>query len=196
MTYETSSELAVIYASRMDETYKNLFFEKSSDKFLKELRYLKDETLYKIVWAMVKSRSVIIAAESARWTAVKAAISERAAEISPKVMSDLLVLSTMEAVASEAENPRDLFSQVEGELMKKMKLMALDDLINIMWTALKIDRGTKPFFERLERELVKRIKGIKDEQYETLMQCFVGEKSDKSIAQFSSKFMDLVIKVI
>jgi len=78
-------------------------------------------------------------------------------------MSDLLVLSTMEAVASEADNPRDLFSAVESELMKTMKLMGLDDLINIMWTALKIDRGSKPFFERLEKELAKRIRGIKDE---------------------------------
>lgn len=55
MTYETTSELAVIYASRMDVTYKNLFFEKTGEKFLKELRYLKDETMYKIVWAMVKA---------------------------------------------------------------------------------------------------------------------------------------------
>jgi len=55
MTYETTSELAVIYASRMDDTYKNLFFEKTAEKFLKELRYLKDETMYKIVWAMVKA---------------------------------------------------------------------------------------------------------------------------------------------
>lgn len=142
MTYETTSELAVIYASRMDDTYKKLFFEKTGEKFLKELRYLKDETMYKIVWAMVKAQSVLVAEESDRWNLVKTVVSERASEISPKVMSDLLVLSTMEAVASEVDNPRDLFSAVEGELMKTMKLMGLDDLINIMWTALKIDRGS------------------------------------------------------
>ena len=47
--------------------------------------------------------------------------------------------------------------------------MALDDLINLLWTALKIDRGSSMFYERLEKELGKRIRGIKDEQYETLL---------------------------
>lgn len=55
LTYETTSELAVIFAVRMDDNYKKQFFAKMIDKFLKELRYLKDETLYKIVWSLVKS---------------------------------------------------------------------------------------------------------------------------------------------
>lgn len=29
-----------------------------TDKFLKELRYLKDDTLYKIIWSMVKSGAI------------------------------------------------------------------------------------------------------------------------------------------
>ena len=163
MTYETTSELAVIYAMKMDETYKGLFFSKMTDKFLKELRYLKDETLYKIVWAMVKSRTVVIASNSVRWQTVKAVLQERAKEMNPKVMSDLLVLSTMEATSSEADNVKDLFSLVETPLMSKMKVMALDDLINLMWTALKIERGSPLFYERLERELSKRIRSIKDD---------------------------------
>ena len=44
-----------------------------------------------------------------------------------------------------------------------MKLMALDDLINLMWTALKIEKGSAVFYDRLEYEISKRIKGIKDE---------------------------------
>lgn len=55
LTYETTSELAVIFAVKMDENYKKQFFAKMIDKFCKELRYLKDETLYKIVWSLVKS---------------------------------------------------------------------------------------------------------------------------------------------
>ena len=195
LTFEVTAELAVIYAMKMDETYKGLFFKKMQDKFMKEIRYLKDETMYKIVWSMVKSQSVNIASNSDYWNSIKVTISERAAEIDPKIMSDLLVLSTMEASADENKSD-DLFSKVEGELMSKMKLMSLDDLINLLWTALKIDRGSGMFFERLEKELAKRIRTIKDEQYETLLQCFIGEKSDKSLAQFSSKFMDLVIRVI
>ena len=157
----------------MDDTYKGMFFKKMQDKFMKEMRYLKDETLYKIVWAMIKSESVTIAANSVEWTAIKASISDRAAEINPKIMADLLVLSTLEASAEEVESD-DLFSKVEGELMNKMKLMSLDDLINLLWTALKINRGSGIFFERLEKELTKRIRSIKDEQYETLLQCFIG----------------------
>lgn len=169
MTYETTSELAVIYAMRMDETYKGLFFRKMTDKFMKEMRYLKDETLYKIVWALVKSKTVVIASNSLRWTAIKGVVKERAQEISPQIMTDLLVLSTMEATESEADNVKDLFSDVETQLMTKMKVMALDDLINLLWTALKINRGSPLFYERLERELSKRIRGIKDDQYETLL---------------------------
>lgn len=44
-----------------------------------------------------------------------------------------------------------------------MKAMALDDLINLMWTSLEINRGGKLFFETLESELAKRIRGIKDD---------------------------------
>ena len=58
MTYEVTSELAVIYATQMDNTYKGLFFEKTIDKFLRELSYLKDDTLYKIVWSAIKSETI------------------------------------------------------------------------------------------------------------------------------------------
>ena len=117
MTYETTSELAVLYAMKMDETYKRMFFSKMQDKFLKELRFLKDETLYKIVWALVKSNSVSVSATSAGWNAIKEAVSDRADEISPKIMADLLVLSTMESHVDEAESHKDLFAKVEGDLM-------------------------------------------------------------------------------
>lgn len=104
LKYETTSELAVVFASKMDETYKRLFFEKTNQKFIRELRYLKDETIYKIVWAMIKSQTVTVSAQSDEWHSIKAVVSERCNEISPKIMSDLLVLSTMEAVLSEAES--------------------------------------------------------------------------------------------
>ena len=77
-----------------------------------------------------------------------------------------------------------------------MKLMALEDLINLLWTSLKIEKGSGVFYDRLEREIGKRIKSIKDEQYETLLQCFIGDESEKSLGKFSDKFMDLIIRVI
>ena len=114
LTFETTSELAVVFSTKMDETYKGLFFKNTKDKFMKELRYLNDETMYKIIWALIKSETMTVSAESLEWNLVKDVISEKAVDISPKIMSDLLVLSTMEQVASEAENPRDLFSKVEN----------------------------------------------------------------------------------
>ena len=80
--------------------------------------------------------------------------------MSPKVMGDLLVLSTMEG-SDVGKN--DLFSMCENDLIKKAKVMALEDLINLLWVALKIDRGSSVFFDRLEKEISKRIRGIKDE---------------------------------
>ena len=44
-----------------------------------------------------------------------------------------------------------------------MKEMSLDDLINLLWSALEIGKGSKIFYESLELELGKRIRGIKDE---------------------------------
>ena len=41
--------------------------------------------------------------------------------------------------------------------------MTLDDLINIMWASLEINKGSQMFYETLEIELSKRIRGIKDE---------------------------------
>ena len=130
---------------------------------MRELQHLKDDTLYKIVWSLVKSKSVIISAQSAQWSLIKDAIAKRSGEISPKVMSDLLVLSSMEAGFDESESPKDLFSKVEADLMRKMKFLNLDDLINMLWTALKINKGSSMFYEKLEFEISKRIRGIKDE---------------------------------
>jgi len=78
------------------------------------------------------------------------------------VIADLLVLSTLEATPNETERT-DLFSMVENDLIAKTKVMALEDLINLLWTALKIDRGSSMFYERLEKELAKRIRTVKDD---------------------------------
>ena len=69
----------------------------------------------------------------------------------------------MEAGFDESESPKDLFSKVEADLMRKMKFLNLDDLINMLWTALKINKGSRMFYEKLEFEISKRIRGVKDE---------------------------------
>jgi hypothetical protein len=50
--------------------------------------------------------------------------------------------------------------------------MNLDELLNLLWAVLEINRGTPLLYETLEEELTKRIRLIKDEQFEVLMACF------------------------
>lgn len=71
LTYEVLAELSIIYATKIDQVYKGLFFEKTKSKFLKELKYLKEETLYKILWSLVKSEELKIKDNSIEWQAVK-----------------------------------------------------------------------------------------------------------------------------
>lgn len=71
MTYEVLAELAVVYATKMDKTYKEMFFQKTKEKFFKELKYLKEETLYKILWACVKSGELTVSENSSEWQAAK-----------------------------------------------------------------------------------------------------------------------------
>ena len=114
-------------------------------------------------------------------------------------MADILVLATKEeqdAKEGDVDIGNDLFTQVEAEIILKMKAMNLEDLINLMWSALEINRGGQFFYETLEGELSKRIRGIKDEQFETLIACFSGDKGGQSMSQFSSKFLDLVVRVM
>ena len=146
MTYEVLAELAVIYATKMDKTYKGLFFEKTKEKFFKELKYLKEETLYKILWACVKAGELTISENSSEWQGIKQVIISRSKELSPKVFSDILVLSTLESKQETNSKAADFFSSVEADLIISMKSMALDDLLNLMWSALEIDRGSQFFF--------------------------------------------------
>jgi hypothetical protein len=71
LTYEVLAELSIIYATKIDQVYKGLFFDKTKSKFLKELKYLKEETLYKILWSLVKSEELKIKDNSIEWQAVK-----------------------------------------------------------------------------------------------------------------------------
>jgi hypothetical protein len=41
--------------------------------------------------------------------------------------------------------------------------MQLPDLLNLLWSAQEIKRGSKLFFEKLEEEIISRIRTVKDE---------------------------------
>ena len=59
-SYEILSELAVVYALKMDDTYRKMFFSKLRMRFIKEIEFLNDETLYKILWAFFKAKAITI----------------------------------------------------------------------------------------------------------------------------------------
>jgi hypothetical protein len=46
-----------------------------------------------------------------------------------------------------------------------MRQMELEDLINLLWTATEVGRGSNTFFQELEKELSKRMLMIKDEEF-------------------------------
>jgi hypothetical protein len=91
---------------------------------------------------------------------------------------------------------RDLFEQAEPEVILKMNSMMLPDLLNLMWSVQEINRGSNYFFEKLEGEIVTRLRAVKDEDVQLLIECFADD-SDQSIRhKFSDRFMDLLVKVI
>ena len=54
-SYEVFSELAVVFATKMDPTYCARFFERFMAKFINDMKYLDDSTLYKLLWSFVKA---------------------------------------------------------------------------------------------------------------------------------------------
>ena len=55
MSFEVLAELAVIFAAKQDSTYIKIYFDKVRDKFLMNFEFLKDETIYKFLWALFKA---------------------------------------------------------------------------------------------------------------------------------------------
>jgi hypothetical protein len=70
-TYEILAELSIIYATQMDPKYQNMFFEKFMNKFLKDISFLKEETLYKILWSFVKAGRLTVKDDVYEWMQVR-----------------------------------------------------------------------------------------------------------------------------
>lgn len=84
-----------------------------------------------------------------------------------------------------------MFEVIEPELILKMKTMLLPDLINLLWSVLEINKGSKLFYSKLEDELSVRIRQVKDEDFKTLVECLSEAKS-----KFSDKFLEIIVHVI
>jgi predicted nucleic-acid-binding protein len=70
-SYPILSEIAVIYSMKMDKVYRDSFFFHFKDRFMKELEYLDSETMYKIIWSLIKSEAIIVNDSSSDWTKIK-----------------------------------------------------------------------------------------------------------------------------
>jgi hypothetical protein len=63
------------------------------------------------------------------------------------------------------ENKMDFWDSMEPEMILKLRDTDLEDLINLMWSAIEINKGSRMFYEELEKEITKRILRIKDEEF-------------------------------
>lgn len=119
----------------MDKTYKAEFFDKLMDKFVHDISYLKEETIYKILWSFLKADRLNVKEDSFEWFQVKGAIKQRANEFSAKTLSDIIILST---VAKEKGKEDGFWDALEVDVILKMKEMKLGELTNLLWSAVEV----------------------------------------------------------
>ena len=199
-SYEVIAELAIVFATKIDEKHCKHFFDRFIDKFMQDLNYLKEDTLYKLVWAMIKAGRLVEPGDAFYWYKVQEVINKRAKDLSPGVLTNVLILSTLmkeHQTNNQMIDGKDFWNTIEPELILKMKQMELSDLINLMWSSLEIKRGSKTFYDELEKVMTRRIHKVKDEDFQTLLTCFANDYGETSSNQlFSGKFLDMVLKVI
>lgn len=65
--YSVRSDLAVLFATKMDKNHRDQFFDKFLDSYLKDMKYLDEATLYKILWAFIKADRLKVKADVYEW---------------------------------------------------------------------------------------------------------------------------------
>jgi hypothetical protein len=96
LSYEIHAELAVLYATKVDETYRKSYFLKVRERFIKELKHLKGETMYKIIWSMMRANQLTISKENYEWQEIKKIIIKRAKKLDTRLLTDFMVMATKE----------------------------------------------------------------------------------------------------
>jgi len=54
---------------------------------------------------------------------------------------------------------------------------------------MEVKKGTKVFFDELEKELTKRVLRVKDEEFQVLISCFSQDDNPVAQGNFSHRFM-------
>jgi hypothetical protein len=166
------------------------------DKFVRELEFLDDDTLYKILWSFIRAGRFQSQKDAPGWFQVRDTLIARSTSIDPRILTKILVLSTQvkeyERVTKE-NTGSDLWDSFEPRLILKLGSMLLEDLVNLMWSALRINKGTDAFFTEIEKVLRKRVYKFKDEDFQTLIGCVT---NDSVSPEFSEKVLQIVLAVV
>jgi len=101
-------------------------------------------------------------------------------ELTPKTLVDILIISTACKATDDAITETmdkdysglDLWDSVEATIVFGMKEMQLDDLINLLWAAKELGKGSPNFLNELEKNLTRLILKVKDDEFQTLLTCF------------------------
>lgn len=151
--------------------------------------------MYKVLWSMVKGDLLKIRDDKSNteWSFIKNAIVKKVKDMDPKVLTNILILSTVaKDTVHGSSQAADLFDAVEPELIIKLKSMNISELINLLWSAQEIQKGSPYFFGKLEEEICARLRTIKDEDFSLLLECFIEDGKSK----FSENFLQMLLKVI
>jgi hypothetical protein len=93
-TYDLMAEIAVIFATKMDPKYRAEYFNNFLQKFQNDIEYLNEETLYKILWSFIKAERLVVREDAYDWFRIRQSIQKKAKDMSPKILTNILVLST------------------------------------------------------------------------------------------------------
>jgi len=66
-TYEVIADLAMEFATNMDQKHTQHFFDKFMDKFMRDIPHLKEDTLYKLLWACIKAGRLTTEGDWYKW---------------------------------------------------------------------------------------------------------------------------------
>lgn len=86
----------MIYASKMDPKYRDLFFKRYfKEKFIRDFKHLDQETFYKVLWSLVKAEAIAINEQGgSEWSTVKEAVVFKMKDFTPQTLTNVLVLAT------------------------------------------------------------------------------------------------------
>mmetsp|Transcript_15020 Transcript_15020/g.25531 ORF Transcript_15020/g.25531 Transcript_15020/m.25531 type:complete len:412 (-) Transcript_15020:1057-2292(-) len=194
--YSILADLSMVFATKMDKKYQNLFFDTQLSKFAADLRFIGEKELYKILWSFIKSERLSVQSGGGDWILVRELLKERMKEMSPETLTKILVLTTVSKPESAENDPNDFWKTSESLLVRKMKEMEMDDLINLLWSALELNRGSPLFFEEIEKMIMRKVLKVTDEDLEQLISCLIRDDNPLSNQGFSKKFLAIILKAI